>query len=98
MDDTLPESFVLNQNYPNPFNPSTTIEYSLSIDAHAVVRVYNLQGQEIVTLINEKKDRGTYSITWDGRNANGQPVASGFYYFHLKAADFSATRKMILLR
>lgn len=93
-----PEDFVLKQNYPNPFNPTTTIEYTLNKTAHALIKIYNIYGQEIITLVDQKKPSGTFSLTWDGKNGNGQQVATGVYYFRLKAADFAATRKMVLLR
>lgn len=94
----LPESFVLKQNYPNPFNPSTNIEYSLTTHARAVLRIYNIAGQRIRTLVDETQRAGTYKIQWDGKDDGGQPVASGIYYARFRADQLADTRKMVLMR
>jgi subtilisin family serine protease len=95
---SLPDVFVLHQNYPNPFNPSTRIEYSLATDARAVLRIYNIAGQQIRTLVNASQAAGTYTVQWDGANGAGQQVASGVYYARLEAGPVAQTRKMVLMR
>lgn len=89
----LPAEFKLNQNYPNPFNPTTTIRFALPKSQRAQLRVYNTLGQEVATLVNEDKPAGTYSIEW-----NAGTVASGVYFYQLKAGGYSATRKLLLLK
>jgi len=95
-----PESCVLYQNYPNPFNNQTVIRYSLpSINSLLVeLRIYNLLGEEVRMLINEKKQMGTYEIVWDGRDKNGKDVTSGIYYAELKTGGFRQMKKMALVR
>lgn len=91
-------SYDLKQNYPNPFNPATTITYSLGKRGLAELTIYNMLGQRITTLVHEVKSAGRHVVVWDGRNNNGQPVASGLYFYSLKAGDFIKTNKMVLLR
>jgi len=93
-----PAAFRLYQNYPNPFNPTTTIEYHLSIAAPVKLAVYDISGREIITLVNERQLPGEYAVKWNGLNASGQPASSGVYFARLEAGQFSAARKMILLR
>ncbi len=92
-----PTTFALSQNYPNPFNPETKIVYQLPEDSFVKLSIYNLQGQEIRELVNEKKQPGTYSIQWDGRNNIGRKVVSGVYLYVMNAGKFKKTKKMILL-
>ncbi|MBN2289221.1 MAG: T9SS type A sorting domain-containing protein [Candidatus Glassbacteria bacterium] len=97
----LPKAFMLAQNSPNPFNPSTTISYELPESAGAlrvVLDVYNIRGQKVVTLVDELKDAGRYTVNWDGRDAGGRVVSSGVYFYRMKAGDFSAVRKMVILK
>jgi hypothetical protein len=89
----VPHQFGLVQNYPNPFNPSTTIQLSLPKRGHVELKVYNMLGEKVATLVNEEKFAGTYSIQW---NAGG--VASGVYYYRLQAGDFVASKKLLLLK
>jgi len=99
-DDTenLTTQFSLYQNYPNPFNPTTTMIYNLPKPEHVRLTVYNMLGQEVVTLVNEKQAGGVYRVQWDGRNQEGMPAASGVYLYRLRAGEFAETRKMLLLR
>ncbi len=90
--------FSLRQNYPNPFNPSTIVAYELPKSEHVLLTVYNMLGQEIVTLVNERQAGGVYRVQWDGRNQEGMPAASGVYLYRLRAGEFTETRKMLLLR
>ena len=89
----VPEEFTLQQNYPNPFNPSTTITYQVARAGLVSLRVYNLLGQEVTTLVNEAKTPGTYRITW---NAEGVP--SGAYFYKMDGGSFTATKRMVLLK
>jgi hypothetical protein len=89
----LPNTFSLSQNFPNPFNPGTTINYSLSSEGHVSIKVYNILGEEISTIVNEKKGAGNYNIYF-----NGIGLPSGIYFYRIQAGDFSETRKMILLK
>ncbi len=86
------------QNYPNPFNPTTTIKYSISQASSVQLVVYNVAGQRIRTLVNETKPAGTYAEVWDGKNDGGRSVATGIYFYRLKAGGFSETRRMLLVK
>jgi len=95
----IPSDFVLSQNFPNPFNPVTTIRYGLPKDARVTVKVYNILGEEVVTLVDdERKTAGFHVAIWDGRNQEGRSVASGVYVYRLSAGSFSNTKKMALVR
>ncbi len=102
----LPDKFLLGNSYPNPFNPATVIEYQLPKTASIEISIFNLQGQKVTTLVQDIQHVGYYKTIWNGGDAFGQPVASGIYYYQLKARDpstnpgqrFLATRKMLLLR
>jgi hypothetical protein len=85
--------YLLMQNYPNPFNPSTTIRYALPKSSYVRLKVYNLLGREIATLVNEKRAAGEHAIRW---NPIGLP--SGIYFYRLQAGEFVATRKLVLMR
>jgi len=94
----IPEEFSLSQNYPNPFNPLTKMDFSLPKTGRVVITIYNLLGQEVTTLINERLDYGYHTVTWQGTDRMGRPVGSGVYFSELKAAGNRKTRKMILLK
>jgi len=89
----LSTAFSLAQNYPNPFNPSTTIRYAIAKPGHVTLKVFNLHGQEIATLVNENKSAGEYKIQWNPNN-----VPSGVYVYRLQAEEFVETKKLILLQ
>jgi photosystem II stability/assembly factor-like uncharacterized protein len=86
-----PRGYLLSQNYPNPFNPSTMIRYELPKACNVTLKIFNTLGQEVVSLVNERKESGYYQATW---TAN---VPSGIYFYRLQAEEFVETRKMILL-
>jgi hypothetical protein len=88
---TIPNLFLLEQNYPNPFNPSTTISYPLPMINHVSLKVYDVLGKEIVTLVNEQQEAGTYQTAF---NAKG--LSSGLYFYKITAGTFSQTKKMLL--
>jgi len=94
----LPRVFLLTQNYPNPFNPSTTITYDLPAETEVVLRIFNIRGQLVRTLVNEIQPAETYQVTWDGRDSRGVPVPSGVYLYRLMAGTESKTRKMVILK
>ena len=89
----LPKAFALAQNYPNPFNPSTVIHYALPSDNAVVLRLYNIIGQEVRTLVDEFQKAGYKSVTFNAEN-----LPSGIYLYSLTAGNFSETRKMVLMK
>jgi hypothetical protein len=100
----IPTDFGLSQNFPNPFNPTTTIEYALPTAANVTLRVYNMLGQEIASLVNETRPAGFMQVVWNGRDSRGAQVASGTYLYRIEARAvdgsqvFVQNRKMILLK
>ncbi len=101
-DSPLPKSFSLAQNYPNPFNPSTVIRYSLPVARQkrlaVSLKIYNILGQEVRSLVEEKQAPGYYEVKWDGKDEGGNPVSSGIYFYRLNAGGFSNAKRMVLLR
>lgn len=95
---SIPDAYALRQNYPNPFNPTTSIEFSLKKAGYVTVSVYNLMGQKVVELLNQKLQPGKHIIVWDGRNSAGQSVDSGVYFYRLQANEYDQSRKMVLLK
>jgi hypothetical protein len=89
----LPQGLSLLQNYPNPFNPSTTIEFSLPKSEFVELKIYNILGKELTTLVSKKLNQGNHTYTFDGKN-----LASGVYYYQLVAGDYREVKKMILLK
>lgn len=96
--DETPAAYKLAQNFPNPFNPSTTIMFDMRAKGHVSLKIYNVAGQLVRTLVNGVKDAGHHKLTWDGRNNSGVSVASGVYFYKMETQDFSQTKKMIMLR
>ena len=94
----LPFKFELSQNYPNPFNPVTTIEYGLPERSHVRIDVYNVLGQKVRTLVDRVTPAGSYTVSWDGTNSSGSPVATGVYLYRFQAAEHVETKKMLLLK
>ena len=94
----LPKTYQLFQNYPNPFNPTTTVKYQLPKSTEVSLKIYNVLGQLVRTLVDEKQMAGNYSIIWDGKDNNGQLVASGIYMYKIHTQNFVKTKKMILIR
>ncbi len=94
----IPQQFILMQNYPNPFNPSTEITYYLPQDSRTTLAIYDIAGREVRVLADEYQEAGIHSISWDGRDRNGCHVASGVYFYRLKAGDFAETKKMSIVR
>lgn len=96
--EVTPGAYVLDQNYPNPFNPVTTITFELPEQQRVVLRVFDVMGRVVATLLDADLDQGTHRVMWDGRNARGQFVASGLYIYRIEAGDFSTEKTMNLLR
>jgi hypothetical protein len=88
-----PQKYALTQNYPNPFNPSTSFTYELSKAGFVSVKVYDLLGREVATLVNEIKPAGSYPATW-----NAASFGSGVYFYKMQSGSFTSTKKMILMK
>ncbi|MFO7524436.1 MAG: T9SS type A sorting domain-containing protein [Ignavibacteriaceae bacterium] len=91
--DLTPDNFALSQNYPNPFNPTTTIQYSIPERSNVILKVYDILGKEVASLVREVKDRGIYSVNFDGSF-----LASGLYVYRLSSGSFVQSKKMLLLK
>ncbi|MEA3507197.1 MAG: T9SS type A sorting domain-containing protein, partial [Elusimicrobiota bacterium] len=83
----------LGQNYPNPFNPGTTIKYSIDSDAHVTIKLFNIRGQKVATLVNEYKSAGNHSVYF----GDGEKLSRGVYYYQIRAGDFVSTKRMVVL-
>ena len=94
----LPKKIVLSQAYPNPFNPATTISYRLLDANHVRVDIYDMVGNKVCTLVNQRQDAGTRSILWNAINDRGQPVAAGVYLYTVQAGGDWISKKMVLLK
>lgn len=94
----MPQNFLLHQNYPNPFNPRTHISYRLPEACRVFLYIYNVKGQLVNRLLDQYQMSGEHTITWDGRDGSGIPVASGVYFYRLTAGSFQSVRKMLLLK
>ena len=95
----IPTAFRLEQNYPNPFNPTTIIDYRLAVNSMVSLKVFDVLGNEITTLVNEVKQPGNYKVSFNAqRTTFKQPLSSGIYFYQLRADDLVSTKKMILLR
>ncbi|UCH85455.1 MAG: T9SS type A sorting domain-containing protein [Candidatus Latescibacterota bacterium] len=94
----IPAYNHLDQNFPNPFNPVTTIRFGLRAPALVTLRIYDVSGRLVRELVDEKRVAGTYKETWDGKNTAGKDVASGVYFYRLRAGGFDQSKKMILTR
>jgi hypothetical protein len=89
----VPKQFSLGQNYPNPFNPTTTIIYTLPTDAHASLRLYDVLGREVLTLLDDIKSAGEHRVSVDASN-----LSSGVYLYRLTSGTFTAVRKMAVVK
>ncbi|MEK6551963.1 MAG: T9SS type A sorting domain-containing protein, partial [Bacteroidota bacterium] len=97
-EEALPTQFTLFQNFPNPFNPTTIISYTLPEQNIVSLKIYNILGSEVRTLISSEQAPGVYKVEWNGRNNFGSKVASGTYIYRIKTGDFVQSKKMILLK
>jgi hypothetical protein len=91
--DLIPENYSLSQNYPNPFNPATTINYQIPLAGHVSLKVYDILGREVATLVNEEISAGNYEIKFDGSH-----LSSGVYFYTLQSGSFNETKKLILIK
>jgi flagellar hook assembly protein FlgD len=94
----VPTSDELKQNYPNPFNPSTTIEYTLQKQEYVSIKIYDITGKEITSLVNSEQNAGNYRVIWNGKTDRGTTVASGVYFYQLRTPTMKATKKIIHLQ
>ncbi len=94
----LPKKFELGQNYPNPFNASTVIKFDLPQSSRVKLDIYNILGQKVKTLVDEKLSAGFKKVVWDGTNQNGNSVASGIYFYRLQTDKFIEAKKMVMLK
>ena len=89
----IPDKFSLSQNYPNPFNPTTKIDYAIPKNGFVTLKIYDVLGREVKTLVNENKTPGNYSIDF-----NGSEFSSGVYFYKLESKGFSDVKRMILIK
>ena len=96
---TIPTQFALHQNYPNPFNPSTQISFDIPEGSELVrLNIYNILGKKVSTLLNNVVNPGKHKIEWNAKDNEGNPVASGIYFYELSSPSFTARKKMLLIR
>jgi len=96
--DDTPKKFSLKQNYPNPFNPRTEIAFDLPQEEKVTLKIYDLYGREVVTLLDQVLEKGRHKISWNGSNDGKEALASGMYVYRIRAGDFIASKKLLLLR
>ena len=96
---TIPTQFALHQNYPNPFNPSTQISFDIPEGSELVsLNIYNILGKKVSTLLNNVVNPGKHKIEWNAKDNEGNPVASGIYFYELSSSSFTARKKILLIR
>ena len=93
----LPIAYALMQNYPNPFNPATTISFDLPVAGKVSLKIYDILGREVATLIDGHSSAGSFRAVWDAHTGAGVPVGSGVYFYRLQAGNFVQTKKLLLL-
>jgi len=93
-----PQNFDISQNYPNPFNPVTTIRYQLPEERWVTLRIYNVLGQLVRTLVDQQQPAGYYTVRWSGRDNNGRLLSSGIHFYRLQAGEYVVTRKMLFIK
>lgn len=96
--DLIPNEFILYNNYPNPFNPSTEIKFSLPSTEKVNLKVYDLLGNLVKEMVNEKLNPGQYNYQWTGTNQHGNGVSAGMYFYRIQAGKYNSTKKMVLLK
>ena len=90
---SLPETYALHQNYPNPFNPETNIDYDLADESMVSLKVYDMKGILVKTLLSEKQSSGHKTVKWDGTSDLGQKVSAGLYLYRIQTEGFTSTKK-----
>ena len=93
-----PTRFQLSQNYPNPFNPLTSIEYSIPKSTHVTIEIYNILGQKVDVLVDQDQEVGSYRADWDGKDGQGNRLATGAYFYQIRADEFVESKKMLMLK
>ncbi|MDZ7369127.1 MAG: S8 family serine peptidase [candidate division KSB1 bacterium] len=96
--ENAPRRSVLFENYPDPFNPATTIKYQIAEASHVTLKIYNVIGQEIRTLVDNVKEAGSHETRWDGKDYVGHTVPSGIYLYRMQAGEFTEVKKMVMVR
>jgi len=91
-------AFALDGNYPNPSSGHTAIEFRVAEPGPVAIEVFDITGRRVATLVDREMAPGTYEVTWDGRSTSGRRLASGVYLYRMKARDFTATRRMTLVK
>jgi len=91
--DLTPKKYSLEQNYPNPFNPSTIIKYSVAQRSMVSLKIYDITGREVLSLVNQEMNAGNYQVTF-----NASKLASGVYFYSIRSNDFVSTKKMMLIK
>ncbi|MCK9211196.1 MAG: family 10 glycosylhydrolase [Ignavibacteriaceae bacterium] len=94
----MPDFYELAQNYPNPFNPTTTIGFAIPLPEYVEVKIYDMLGSEVLTIVNEDLPSGKYSVEWSGLDSLGNHLPSGVYFYNIRAGKFHDSKKMILVR
>jgi len=94
----LPKNLALQQNFPNPFNPGTTIQYNLPGAGPVSLKIYDMAGQVVRHLVDQQQVAGSHQAVWDGLDKAGAPTANGVYLYELRAGEYRALRKMLLLK
>jgi PKD repeat protein len=97
LEDEVPQEFNLG-NHPNPFNPTTDISFTLPEPSYVTLTIYNVVGQQVITLVDGYRTAGPHTVTWSGRSANGEAVSSGIYFYRLEAGEKAISKKMLLLK
>ncbi|PIU44710.1 MAG: hypothetical protein COS95_07675 [Ignavibacteriales bacterium CG07_land_8_20_14_0_80_59_12] len=95
--EAIPAEFALRQNYPNPFNPTTIIDYDLPLAGRVTIRIFDLLGEEIRTLLDGERPAGYHRIVWDGKTNAGKTAGTGVYFYRLTTGNHASTRKMLIL-
>ena len=93
-----PNSYQLFQNFPNPFNPTTIIEYELPRAELVSLKIFDIMGREVISLVNKLQNPGQKFVLWDGINSLGQPVSAGMYIYTIQVGKFVQSKKMVLLK
>ena len=93
-----PGAFKLEQNYPNPFNAITIIKYEIPVRTKVQLKIFNILGQEVKTLVSKDYFSGNHLVIWNGTNNNGIPVSSGIYVYRIQAGEFISVKKMVLIK
>ena len=94
----IPDKFALHQNYPNPFNPETTIQYDLPRAERVCLKIYDLLGREVATLLDKEMEAGYHKVLWNSRDANNNQVSTGLYIVRVVAGDFISARKILFMK